>query len=121
MNYYIGIQDLVSNALIELFECEKRTSITFQEVCAYGEAVVRIMNEDKMNAYLVLSRYQTDGFIRDCSDILEVVDGNTFELKSKNGSGIDALKARFRDETPFDVLMACISPESLKALNINAA
>ncbi|WP_165063077.1 MULTISPECIES: hypothetical protein [unclassified Adlercreutzia] len=119
MNYRIGIQDLVSNALIELFENNQVTEVTFEEIYEYGEAVVRIMAKRDITAYLVLSRTQTNGFMHDCSDILEVVDNTAFRLKADNG--IKDLKERFRNDTPFDVLRACIDPESLKVLNINAA
>ena len=119
MSYRIGVQDLVSNALIELVEQNGTFEVSFDDIYKYGEAVVKIMAQQNITSYLVLSREQTDGFVYDCSDILEVVNNSSFRIKAE--SDIESLKIRFRDNMSFDVLKACINPESLKAIKINAA
>ena len=119
LSYYIGIEDLAANALIELLTREQGTrEVSFEALSEYGFAVVRVLNRDNRNGVLVLSRERTRSFIRECSDIFEVegLDGAHGKLVLKEGVGIDLLIDRFCGTISIYVLRAMADQEAVEAL-----
>lgn len=118
MRYYVGIEELAANALIECLSANGSSQVSFSELHTYGETVVKIMEQNGCRAVLVLSRDRTNAFIYDCSDYFKIVDNEIIELRS--GKTVEDLRKAFRSETPFQVLKACIDPRSLEALGLSA-
>ena len=60
MCIYIGIEDLVANALIELVENSEKREVMFRELDAYGAMVVKCLNDKQEQAVLLLSKERTN-------------------------------------------------------------
>ena len=72
MCFYIGIEDLAANALIELLQKEEnRSFITYKELERYGTQVVSLLSERGEKAVLLLSRENTNAMFRDYSEFLK--------------------------------------------------
>lgn len=82
MSFYIGIEDLAANAMIELFS-EPGTGrfVTYQELEEYGDAVIQYLAGHGEKAVLIMSRNSTNAMFRDYSDFFE-------EESSEAGLGI---------------------------------
>lgn len=109
MSYYIGIQDLAANALIELLMKNKGNQVSLNSLYDYGVAVVELLNaEEAEGAYLMLSRDRTIGFMEECQDIVEVLGFGTKDAKValKDGVTVEALIERFCGTIPIPVLRA---------------
>ena len=50
MCIYIGIEDLVANALIELVENTEKREVMFKELDEYGALVVKYLNDEAEQA-----------------------------------------------------------------------
>ena len=123
MCFYIGIEDLAANALIELLRTdETKRFVTYGEVEKYGNAVVRILQkQDK--AVLILSRNNTDAFFQDYSEFFEEQKGENGApgIRLKDEKKISDLIQQFRGYLALDVLLAFVSRESVDVLRSYAA
>ena len=72
MCFYIGIEDLAANALIEILtkNSEKRF-VSYEELENYGAEVVKFLCEKGEKAILILSRDCTEAMFRNYSDFFE--------------------------------------------------
>ena len=116
MCYYIGIQDLVANALIELVDNNKEGKVSFKELNEYGAKVLDVLNEKGERAVLVLSRDYTNRFIHNC---IESHDDEKY-VCLKEGITTDKLRDVFRSYTTYQVLQAFVDAKSLEVLGITA-
>ena len=119
MCFYIGIEDLAANALIESMRRSKKTFLTYKEIENYGSKVVEFLNEKGEKAVLILSRESTNALFRNYSDF--------FQEKEVNGEmGIQLTKEvtfenlinQFRGYLALDVLMAFVNDNSVQALGV---
>lgn len=86
MTYYIQMEDLAANALIEALRIKNDTDfLSYHDIETYGAQVVEILGRENHNAILILSRDQTNIFFHDYSDF--------FERDEKNGAPGVRLKA----------------------------
>lgn len=111
MTFYIGVEDVAANGLIELLQ-EDRTSdfISYDRMVKYGSKVVTFLEKktgDK--AVFIMSRDATDAIFRNYSDFFEesIVD-NVEGVKLKSGKTVDDLIERFRGYLALKVLLAFI-------------
>lgn len=122
MCFYIGIEDLAANALIEaLKEKEKedisKYYITFAELEQYGNRVIQHLNEQGEKAVLILSRESTSLMFRNYSDFFEEIEtekGTAISLKK--GKTVIDLVVKFRTYLAFDVMMAFMATEKIEVL-----
>lgn len=121
MCFYIGIEDLAANALIELMKKNENRTITYQELESYGSAVVSLLNAQGEKAILVLSRDNTNAMFRNYSDFFREVEENGMPIgiSLKNGVSLENLIDRFRGYLALDVLLAFINENSIKVLGIS--
>ena len=123
MCYYVGIEDLVAGALVELLQRNGERSVSFAALERYGEAVVSHIRSRGKEVTLVLSREQTHGFIRDCTDLFDVdspeLGSGTITLKSDRD--VKDLVMRFGARIPAVVLKAMIDDETVSVLLEKAA
>lgn len=103
MCYYIGIEDLAANALIEILRVKKEKDshnfrVTLRDLENYGEAVVKYLNKNNYEkAQLVLSRAYTSNMFRNYSDFFEEIDlGSETAIALQNGKTVDDLVNKFR-------------------------
>lgn len=121
MCIYIGIEDLVANALIELVEKSHEGKVRFSELNEYGANVIKILLEDNKKAILVLSKERTNEFLHDYSEYFELFsDGQEEGIKLKLGIKTDALWEKFRGYLSVDVMMAFMNERSIAALGVGA-
>lgn len=116
MCYYIGIEDLAANALIEILQTKEKSDftqcyVTFKELEDYGAAVIQYLNEKKgEKALLILSRAHTTNMFRNYSDFFkekETPDGPAIELQK--GKTVENLIDKFRVYNAVDLIAAFIA------------
>ena len=119
MCFYIGIEDLAANALIELMKSGNRNCITYDELERYGNCVVKVLSDKGEKAVLILSRENTSALFRDYSDFFceKEVEGKA-GIELRQGKSIEDLIIQFRGYLALDVLMALVDKRSLQALGV---
>ena len=120
MCFYIGIEDLAANALIELLQKEEhRSFITYDELERYGTQVVSLLSQKGEKAILLLSRENTNAMFRDYSEFFEEdsYDGNE-GIRLRAGKSRKDLIVQFRGYLALDVLMALVDERSVSALGV---
>lgn len=114
--YYIQIEDLAANALIELLESDKSIpSVSFRQLSEYGNVVVEKLRKERKEVYLLISRDTTNAFVSDYTDFFDI-DEISGTITLKTNKTIEDLRNRFRSNISFDVLMAFISKEAVAVL-----
>lgn len=111
--YYIEIEDLVANALIELFERFDKKSISFQTLSQYGDIVVKHLVRNNKEVIAMYTRDKTVQFFRDYTDFFDV---DEIGITLKNGISVQDLKDKFRYNMAFDVFLAFVSEEAVRVL-----
>lgn len=119
MCVYIGIEDLVANAFIELVEKSQKKEVLFSQISNYGATVVKILSAEGKKAVLVLSEEKTNVFLHDYSEYFELFDSNEGEgFRLKQGVTVDQLWENFRGYLSLDVMMAFMDAASIKELGV---
>ena len=119
MCFYIGIEDLAANALIEILSKSERTFVTYKELEQYGQKVVQVLDQQGDKAVLILSRESTIAMFRNYSDIFdETQDANELGITLRSGVTKDKLIEKFRGYPAWDVLLAFVNEESIKELGV---
>lgn len=119
MCFYIGIEDLAANALIESMRRVEKNFLTYREIENYGSKVVQILNEQGEKAVLILSRENTNELFRNYSDFFEEKEENEEKgVALKSGIELEDLIMQFRGYLALDVLMAFVNDRSVQALGV---
>ena len=119
MCMYIGIEDLVANAIIELVEKSQRNEVLFSEINRYGATVVQILSEKDNKAILILSKERTSAFLNDYSDFFELYTNGTEEgIRLKENISVSQLWEKFRGYLSIDVMRAFTDARSIAALGV---
>lgn len=119
MCFYIGIEDLAANALIESMRRVEKNFLTYREIENYGSKVVQILNEQGEKAVLILSRENTNELFRNYSDFFEEKEENEEKgIALKSGIELEDLIMQFRGYLALDVLMAFVNDRSVQALGV---
>ena len=119
MCFYIGIEDLAANALIEIMKKTDRRFLTYSEIESYGAEVVQILKENGEKDVLILSRDNTDALFKNYSEFFEEreKDGKKGILLRKE-KNIEDLIQHFRGYLALDVLLAFMNQRSVQALGV---
>lgn len=125
MCYYIGIEDLAANAMIEILEKKQQEqenieeinlSVSLKDLEDYGAEVVRYLNnETSEKALLILSRESTDYMLKNYSDFFEE-DDNESAIKLREGKTVEDLKNKFRTYKAADLISAYMAKTTVKIL-----
>lgn len=119
MCFYIGIEDLAANAMIEMLKKGGQRFLTYDEIETYGAEVIQILKENGEKAVLILSRENTDAFFRNYSEFFEEKEqGGEKGIKLKDGKEIDDLIQQFRGYLALDVLLAFMNQRSIQVLGV---
>jgi hypothetical protein len=119
MCFYIGIEDLAANALIESLRRAQKSFLTYKEIEDYGSKVVELLSEKDEKAVLILSRESTHALFRNYSDFfVEKKDNGEAGIELKEGITVENLINQFRGYLALDVLMAFVNDSSVKALGV---
>lgn len=119
MCFYIGIEDLAANALIEALEKGHTPFLTYSEIENYGAEVIHILNKQKEKAVLILSRDNTNAFFRNYSEYFEErIENGVSGIALQEGKDAEDLIEQFRGYLALDVLMAFVNEKSIQALGV---
>jgi len=121
MQIYIGIEDLVANALIELVQKSEKREVLFSQLHNYGTKVVRLLNAEREQAVLIVSKESTYRLISDYSNFFELFSSLHGEgIRLKSDVTVEKLWKSFRGYLSVDVMMAFMNSESVKELGVAA-
>ena len=119
MCFYIGIEDLAANALIEVMtergENQGHYQVTYAELEEYGTEVVHHLITKGEEAVLIFSRESTNCMFRNYSDFFEESEGGT-AIALREGKTVSDLITRFRTYLAFDVMMAFMADNTVQVL-----
>ena len=124
MCYYIGIEDLAANAMIEIVEKKSKEGIfennsvvvTLKDLEDYGAEVVRYINKETTEkALLILSKASTDFMFRNYSDFFEEVDDES-AIKLREGKTVEDSKEKFRTYKAWELINAYMAETTVKIL-----
>lgn len=119
MCFYIGIEDLAANALIEALDKGEKRFLTYQEIEDYGTKVAQFLSENGEKVVLLLSRDSTTALFRNYSDFFEErIEGHVRGIALKEDKGVDDLIEQFRGYLALDVLKAFVNERTIQALGI---
>nr|WP_304432213.1 hypothetical protein [Acutalibacter muris] len=120
LSFFIGIEDLAANALIEVFDGGRRF-LTYREIEEYGNEVVRILNAKQEEAVLILSRNSTNDMYRDYSAFFEETEENGERgVHLKDNKSCEDLIDAFRGYLPLPLLLAFVDQRSRQVLGVVA-
>lgn len=117
---FIGIEDLVANALIELMEKSNCRKVDFETLVKYGAVVVRCLRENGEEAVFLLSKEHTNELIRNYSAFFEIEhcdDGND-RILLKADKTVEDLRNHFRAFLSIDSLLAFTNKKSIAELGV---
>lgn len=121
MCIYIGIEDLVANALIELVEKSAEREVLFKQLDEYGAQVIKYLNDKEEQAVLVLSKERTNEFLHDYSEYFELFSRGMDEgIRLKENVSVSELWEKFRGYLSVDVMLAFMDKVSVSALGVTA-
>lgn len=119
MCYYIGIEDLAANGLIEILKKSNRRFLSYEEIDKYGSEVVQILSENGEKAILILSRDRTADFFRNYSDFfIEEEHSGKKGIALRENIKCEDLINKFRGYLALDVLLAFINSQSTSVLGV---
>jgi len=119
MRIYIGIEDLVANALIELVENTDKREVMFRELDEYGALVVKYLSSKNEQAVLILSKERTNKFLHDYSDYFELFTKGIEEgVRLKADVSVEKLWEQFRGYLSVDVMLAFMDKNVIGALGV---
>lgn len=119
MCFYIGIEDLAANAMIEMLKKGSRRFLTYNEIEMYGAEVVQILKESGEKAVLILSRENTNALFRSYSEFFEEDEQNGKKgIKLKDDKEVGDLIQQFRGYLALDVLLAFMNQRSVQVLGV---
>lgn len=117
MNYFIGIEDLVANALIELVEKTGNRTVSFSQLNKYGNAIITKLRASDLDVTLVYTRDKTEQFFHEYSDIFTTnEDESDIEITLNDNISTAYLRKKFRINLAVHVLSAFVSPEAVKTI-----
>lgn len=117
---YIGIEDLVANALIELVEKEGKRQVFFKDLDAYGAMVIKYLNGKNEQAVLLVSQKRTNEFLHDYSEFFELFsEGINEGIRLKESVTVEELWEKFRVYLSVEVMMAFMDSISISKLGVS--
>lgn len=118
MYRYIGIEDLVASALIELMKKEESTRrVSLQALSKYGTVIVKLLVESGQDAILFLTKESTYEFVHDYAEFFSICKYDEIEyIELQEGVTVEDLRHQFRKNLTVDLAKALGEQESLEAL-----
>lgn len=124
MCYYIGIEELAANALIEILKSKSddldKYTVSFAKLEEYGTKIVeKLRNNGNEKAVLIFSRESTTLMFNNYNDYFELKEtseGSAISLKK--GKTVSDLIKQFRTYMSLDVMRACMDKTVVEVLEI---
>ncbi len=120
MDFYIGIEDLAANALIEMMsKNDTKRFVSYRKLEEYGAKVIQILEHMGKKAILILSRNNTEALFRNYSEFFIEKEENGYKgIYLKDEKSIDNLIEKFTGYLSTDVLLALADKSSVKILGV---
>lgn len=119
MCYYIGIEDLVANALIEIVEKTSKRDVSFKQLNEYGAAIIEKLKLCQKEVTLIFTRDKTNAFFHDCSEYFTIKDMQDDVIISlKDGVSTDVLRQQFRVNISLTLLKAFVAKDAVSVLGV---
>lgn len=110
MSYCIGIEDLVSNGLMEKISRTGQRFISYEEINDYGTKIVKYLRDNGKEAYLSMNRYKTADFFYFNSDFFEEVAYHGENgVALKENKRLEELRDKYGGILALDVKLAFVS------------
>lgn len=117
MCYFIGIEDLVANALIELVESTGNRTVSFSQLNKYGEAIITRLKKEDMDVTLIFTREKTERFFHDCSNIFSISENDSdIQITLNDNVSTSFLRKKFRVNLSINLLSAFVATETINAM-----
>ena len=117
MYCFIGIEDLVANALIEIVEKTSNRTVSFSQLNKYGEAIIAKLKTEKVDATLIFNRDTTDQFFHDCSNLFTISENDKdISITLNENVSTSYLRKRFRVNLALHMLSAFVSDDAIKTI-----
>ena len=118
MYRYIGIEDLVASALIEVMKRERTNrKVSLQALSNYGTVIVRLLTQSGQSAILFLTKESTYEFVHDYFEFLSIRNYEGIEyIELEEGVTVEDLRCQFIKNLTVDIAKALGKEESLQAL-----
>jgi hypothetical protein len=117
MSFYIGIEDLAANALIQVLRSQDKRFLTYCDIEKYGAKVVECLNESGEKAVLILSREYTAEALRNYSDFFEEKEEDgAIGISLKANKKIEDLIEKFRGYLALELLKAFVDKRAVEVL-----
>ena len=118
MCQFIGLENIVGNALIYLFENFNKREVSFENIVKYSNAVTALEKEQGREAIVLLSREYQLGVQMDYAEYFNVdfSDSNNCIFSLVDGMQIEKLKCAFQHSLNIDLYKTLTSERTLKML-----
>lgn len=120
MYRYIGIEDLVANALIELTKRHIR-KVSLETLINYGTVIVKLLSKSGQDAILLVTKASTYDFVHDYADYFSIASyGGVEYIELRDGVTDSDLRQQFRKNLTVDLARAITQQESMDALKVSS-
>ena len=117
MCYNISIEDLATNALIEIIERIGNRSVNFSQLNNYGNTILSNLKKNNINAKLVFNRETTKQFLHDYSDVFTTKESKHDVMITLNNNVSTAyLRSQFRVNIALQLIKEFTSSEAINTL-----
>ena len=107
--FYIGIEDLAANALIQVLQKGERF-VSYMELEQYGNRVVQYIQHSGEKAVLILSRESTHAMLHNYSAFFaEQLENGARGIMLRDGRTVDELIDQFQGYLALTVLEAFVA------------
>lgn len=116
MYIYIGIEDLVANALIGLAEQQIRR-VSLSTLANYGTVIVKLLSQSGQDAIMLVTKESTYDFVHDYAEFFSIGSyGNTEYIELRDGITAIDLRRQFRKNLTVDIARVLLQQEPLDVL-----
>ena len=117
MGFFIGIEDLAANALIELVEKTGSRMVLLSQLNKYGHAIIAKLKSEDTDVTLIFTKDNTERFFHDCSDIFTIKEqaGDT-QIILNEGISTKYLRNRFRINIALKLLRAFVAKDVINVI-----
>lgn len=116
MYIYIGIEDLVANALIGLAEQQIRR-VSLSTLANYGTVIVKLLSQSGQDAIMLVTKASTYDFVHDYAEFFSIGSyGNTEYIELRDGITATDLRRQFRKNLTVDIARVLLRQEPLDVL-----
>lgn len=115
----IELADVVANAFVELVEKKGKREILFSELTAYGTKVVEVLEQEEVQAILVVSRESQLEMLEDYTDLFEAFEKDgALGIRLRDGVDTMELWSRFCASLSLRVIKAFQSQSAKEVLGV---